>query len=56
MANWKLIGLAGVGGVAAAGVLLGRKRRAWTESPPDELRQRLHERLAESDAAPGGDG
>ena len=44
---WKVLGLAGVAGVAATGVVVARKRRAHTEYDPDELRERLHERLAE---------
>jgi len=50
---WKLIGLAGLAGVAATGAVVirsERKRRAYT---PDEIRDRLHERLAE--ARPEGD-
>jgi hypothetical protein len=46
---WKWIGLAGVACVVAGGVLVARdqrKRRAYT---PDEIRARLHARLAESD-------
>ncbi|AKN16383.1 hypothetical protein MHAE_14665 [Mycobacterium haemophilum DSM 44634] len=47
---WKWIGLAGVAGVVAGGVLVvrdQRKRRAYTA---DEIRARLHQRLAESEA------
>ena len=44
---WKLIGLAGVAGVAATGVVVARKRRAHAEYDPDELRERLHRRLEE---------
>jgi hypothetical protein len=47
---WKWIGLAGVAGVVAGGALVARdqrKRRAYTA---DEVRARLHQRLAESDA------
>jgi hypothetical protein len=47
---WKWIGLAGVAGVVAGGALVvrdQRKRRAYT---PDEIRSRLQQRLAESDA------
>jgi len=44
---WKLIGIAGVAGVAATGVVVARKRRAQEEYDPDELRERLHERLAQ---------
>lgn len=45
---WKWVGLAGVAGVVAGGALVvrdQRKRRAYT---PDEVRARLHQRLAES--------
>ena len=42
--------MAGVAGVVAGGALVARdqrKRRAYT---PDEIRARLHQRLAESEA------
>jgi hypothetical protein len=45
---WKLIGVAGLAGVAATGVAVTRKRRAQQQLEPDELRARLHERLAEA--------
>jgi hypothetical protein len=59
---WKLVGLAGAAGVAATGVVVARKRRAQRDYDPDELRDRLHRRLAEvereedaeGDAPPGG--
>jgi hypothetical protein len=44
---WKLVGLAGVAGVAATGVVVARRRRSQQDYEPDELRERLHERLAE---------
>ncbi|HET8640440.1 MAG TPA: hypothetical protein VFM37_00790 [Pseudonocardiaceae bacterium] len=47
---WKLIGLAGLAGVTATGVVLARaerRRRAYT---PDEIRARLQERAAEAAA------
>ena len=44
---WKLIGLAGLAGVAATGVVVTRRRRAQRDYDPDELRERLHRRLAE---------
>jgi hypothetical protein len=57
---WKLIGLAGVAGVAATGVVLARKRRAQREYEPDELRERLHSRLSQArddvPLSPGGGG
>ena len=56
---WKIIGLAGAAGVAATGVLVARRRRSHTDLEPDELRERLHERLAEAGtgagAKPAGD-
>ena len=45
---WKVVGLAGLAGVAATGVVVARaerKRRAYT---PDEVRDRLHQRVAET--------
>jgi hypothetical protein len=52
---WKLLGLAGFAGVAAAGgIVVARRRRAHAEYDPAELRERLHRRLAEVRAE--GDG
>jgi hypothetical protein len=45
--GWKIIGLAGLAGVAATGVVVARRRRAQRSYDPDALRQRLHQRLAE---------
>jgi hypothetical protein len=55
---WKLIGLAGVAGVAAGtGVAVARNRREHREYDAEELRERLHSRLAAiedgADAAAG---
>jgi len=44
--TWKLLGVAGLAGVTATGVVVARRRRAQTDYDPDELRARLHERLA----------
>ncbi|HWT22612.1 MAG TPA: hypothetical protein VN213_03820 [Solirubrobacteraceae bacterium] len=57
---WKLIGLAGLAGVAATGAVVVRNRRAHRDYDPEELRERLHRRLAEvargdGEPAPGGD-
>jgi hypothetical protein len=49
---WKIAGLAGLAGVAATGAVLARaerRRRAYT---PDEIRGRLHARVAESGTKP----
>jgi hypothetical protein len=54
---WKLIGLAGVAGVTATGVVVVRKRRAAHDDiDPDELRERLHRRLADAGGAEAGTG
>jgi hypothetical protein len=58
--RWKLLGLAGLAGVAATGVVVARRRRAHADIDPDELRERLRRRLAEvqtdghGPGAPGG--
>jgi len=44
--HWKLLGLAGIAGVAATGVVVARKRRDHVDYDPDELRDRLHDRLS----------
>jgi hypothetical protein len=50
---WKIVGLAGVAGVTAAtGVVVARKRREHTEYDPDELRDRLHARVADAAGRP----
>ena len=51
----KWVGLAGIVGVAAVGTAAGaatvkRRRREFVEANPDELRNRLHERLREAEA------
>ena len=50
---WKLIGVAGLAGVAATGVVVARRRRAQHDYDPDELRERLHRRLAEVEGNAG---
>lgn len=47
IAWWKLIGLAGAAGVAAGGVLVARNERQRKSYTPDEVRDRLQERLNE---------
>jgi len=45
---WKWIGLAGLVGIAAGGVLVARDQRRRNSYTPDEIRARLHQRLGES--------
>jgi hypothetical protein len=52
---WKVVGLAGLAGVAATGAVVARaerRRRAYT---PGEVRDRLHQRVAEAAAQPASD-
>jgi hypothetical protein len=50
--TWKLIGLAGLAGVTATGVVLARNERRRRAFTPDEVRARLHQRHAEVLAVP----
>ncbi|MGY2065707.1 hypothetical protein [Blastococcus sp. SYSU DS0619] len=46
MRLWKLLGLAGLAGVTAGGVVLARDERQRRAYTPDDVRARLHERAA----------
>jgi hypothetical protein len=48
---WKVVGLAGLVGVAAGGVVLARSERRRRAYTPDEIRDRLHARAAEAEQA-----
>jgi hypothetical protein len=50
---WKWLGVAGVTGVAATGVVIVRDRRKRAQLSPDEVRDRLRQRFEESEKAPG---
>jgi hypothetical protein len=47
---WKIAGLAGLVGVAATGVVIAREERRRRAYTPDEIRERLHARLAKTPA------
>jgi hypothetical protein len=49
-----VLGVAGLAGVAATGVIIARDQRKRAELTPDEVRDRLRERLA--DAEPPSEG
>ena len=44
---WKVVGLAGVAGVAATGVVIARRERQRRSFTPEQVRARLLERYAE---------
>jgi hypothetical protein len=52
---WKAVGLAGVAGVAATGVVIARRERARRALTPEEVRDRLHQRYAAVAGAGGED-
>ncbi len=45
---WKALGVAGVVGVAATGVMTARAERQRRAYTPEEVRSKLHERVAAS--------
>jgi hypothetical protein len=45
---WKWVGLAGAAGVVAGGALVVRDQRKRQAYTPDQIRARLHQRLADS--------
>ncbi|WP_243056651.1 hypothetical protein [Nocardioides sp. SR21] len=49
---WKWLGLAGVAGVAATGAIIARDQRQRAQLTPEEVRDRLRERLDESQSRP----
>jgi hypothetical protein len=54
MKLWKVLGLAGLAGVAATGVVIARDQRQRSQLTPDEVRSRLHERLDDAGSEPEG--
>ena len=51
MKVWKVLGVAGLSGVAATGVIIARNQRARAQLTPDQVRQRLHERVDRAEQA-----
>jgi hypothetical protein len=55
MKLWKVLGLAGLAGVAATGAIIARDQRQRAQLTPDDIRSRLHQRLAEAEGTLKGD-
>lgn len=51
-----MLGLAGLAGVAATGVVIARQERRRRAYTPEEVRARLHERYAQAQASSGRGG
>ncbi|MCA1713535.1 MAG: hypothetical protein LC789_18625 [Actinobacteria bacterium] len=55
MRLWKILGLAGLVGVAATGVVITRAQRQRNSYTPEEIRERLHARVGETRPADLGE-
>ena len=53
MNKWKLLGLAGLAGVAATGAIIARDERRRAQMTPEEVRARLQQRFAASQQGGG---
>jgi hypothetical protein len=51
MKLWKALGLAGLAGVAATGAIIARDQRQRAHLTPEEIRERLRQRVAETESA-----
>jgi hypothetical protein len=49
---WKILGLAAFASVTASGIVIARDQRRRRAYTPEEIRARLHARLAEAPATP----
>jgi hypothetical protein len=49
---WKVLGVAAFVGVAATGAVIARSERQRRAYTPQEIRERLHARLAEAEGRP----
>ena len=55
MKIWKALGLAGLAGVAATGVVIARDQRKRSDLTPEEIKDRLHQRLGSEGQATSGE-
>ena len=53
---WKVLGVAGLAGVAATGAVVARDHRRRTQMSPEEVRDRLRDRLAVAEGGAGSSG
>lgn len=53
---WKVLGLAGIVGVAATGVVVARAERQRRAYSAADIRKRLHDRLDDATASEAGRG
>ena len=51
MKLWKVLGIAGLAGVAATGAIMARDQRRRVQLEPEEIRSRLQQRLEQAESA-----
>lgn len=51
MKLWKALGVAGLTGVAATGVIIARNQRARAQLTPPQVRERLRRRVEEAEGS-----
>ncbi len=52
MKLWKALGLAGLAGVATTGAIIARNQRQRAQLTPDQIRERLHQRVEAAQTGP----
>ncbi|GEP37659.1 hypothetical protein NPS01_13220 [Nocardioides psychrotolerans] len=52
MKLWKVLGIAGLTGVAASGAIIAREQRKRAQVTPEDVRRQLHQRLADLENGP----
>ena len=55
MKLWRVLGVAGLAGVAATGAIIARDQRRRAQLTPEQVREKLHERLASNDDGPASE-
>ena len=51
MKLWRVLGVAGLAGVAATGAIIARDQRQRAQLTPEEIRERLRARVAQTESA-----
>lgn len=54
MRLWKALGVAGLAGVAATGAIIAHDRRQRTQLTTEQIRERLHRRVEETETETEG--
>jgi hypothetical protein len=52
---WRVLGVAGLAGVAATGAIIARDQRRRAQLTPEQVREKLHERFASNGDGPASE-